>query len=94
MNFWAAGESDFDSSVISVCTELTVFRAICQACFFEGGEVHLVKNTVPELLGTRRGTLPDIRQVFSQSVDDLLPPAVLDVPAKFLKGNMNHVVMM
>src|SRR3984893_19290146 len=30
MNFWAAGESDFDSSVISVCTEITVFRAICQ----------------------------------------------------------------
>src|ERR1700682_5216426 len=31
MNFWAAGESDFDSSVISVCTEITVLRAICQA---------------------------------------------------------------
>src|SRR6202171_4629059 len=33
MNFWAAGESAFDSSVISVCTEITVLRAICQALF-------------------------------------------------------------
>src|SRR5258708_18486459 len=31
MNFWAAGESDFDSSVISVYTEITVLRESCQA---------------------------------------------------------------
>src|SRR5882762_5160368 len=31
MNFWAAGESDFDSSVISVRTEITALHANCQA---------------------------------------------------------------
>ena len=38
--------------------------------------------------------MPDIREVFPESVDDLLPPAVLDVPAEFLESDMNDIVMM
>ena len=35
-----------------------------------------------------------IRQVFPQSVDDLLPSAIVDLPAEFLKSDVNHVVVM
>jgi hypothetical protein len=33
MNFWAAGESDLEASVISVCTEITGLRVVCQGLF-------------------------------------------------------------
>jgi hypothetical protein len=39
MNFWAAGESDLEVSVISVCTEITVLRAACQGLFSWQGRV-------------------------------------------------------
>ena len=35
MNFWAAGESDLEVSVIPVCTEITVNGSVCQGLFFK-----------------------------------------------------------
>jgi hypothetical protein len=35
-----------------------------------------------------------VREVFSESINNLLPPAILDIPAEFLKSDVNDVVVM
>ena len=49
---------------------------------------------IPGFSGLRDSALPYVRQMFPQSVDDLLSPAIVDLPAEFLESDVNHVVMM
>ena len=39
-------------------------------------------------------TLAYVREVFPEGIDNLLPPAILDIPAEFLKSDVNDVVVM